>query len=166
MKKRLLLIVVLVWTMLLSVAFCAPAPLTEADFALGGVNAITDDLDTALKNGGKLRVDYEKETYIPPVHMWVFKDMKMYTDLYTDKILLLTTEDQDIATPRGIRVGSTKHKILKEYGEPQKETKDGMICFVYRMDGSRIIFDVTPGYVEMIMINCLPTATMTLEGEQ
>lgn len=165
MKKRLLFIIALVWAMMISVAACAPAPLTEADFELGGINAVTDDLDTALKNGGKLRVDYEKETYIPPAHVWVFKDIKMYTDLYTNKILLLTTEEEGVETARGVRVGSTKHKILKEYGEPKKERKDGMICFVYQMGGNRLIFDVTAGYVEAIMINCMPTAMLTLEGE-
>ncbi|MBQ5587487.1 MAG: hypothetical protein IIU73_02595, partial [Selenomonadales bacterium] len=54
MKKRVLLIITLVWAMMMSVAVCAPAPLTEADFELGGINAVTDDLETALKNGGKL----------------------------------------------------------------------------------------------------------------
>lgn len=164
MRKRLLLVIALVWAMMISVATCAPAPLTEADFKLGSINAVTDDLDTALKNGGKLRVDYEKDTYIPPVHVWVFEDIKMYTDLYTKRILLLTTEETDIVTARGVRVGSTKHKVLKEYGEPKKERKDGMICFVYQMGSNRLIFDVTAGHVEAIMINCIPT-TMTLEGE-
>ena len=164
MRKRLLLVIALVWAMMISVATCAPAPLTEADFKLGSINAVTDDLDTALKNGGKLRVDYEKDTYIPPVHVWVFEDIKMYTDLYTKKILLLTTEETDIVTTRGVRVGSTKHKVLKEYGEPKKKRKDGMICFVYQMGSNRLIFDVTAGHVEAIMINCIPT-TMTLEGE-
>lgn len=165
MKKRVLLIITLIWAMMMSVAVCAPAPLTEADFTLGGINAVTDDLDTALKNGGKLRVEYEKDTYIPPTHVWVFKDIKMYTNIDTKEILLLTTEEAGVETARGVRVGSTKHKIIKEYGEPKKERKDGMICFVYQMDGKRIIFDVTAGYVEAIMINCMPSATMTLEGE-
>lgn len=165
MKKRLLLIITLVWAMMMSVAVCAPAPLTEADFELGGINAVTDDLDTALKNGGKLRVEYEKETYIPPAHVWVFKDIEMYTDLYTNKILLLTTDETEIETARGVRVGSTKHKVLKEYGEPQKERRGGMLCFIYQMGGNRLIFDVTAGHVEAIMINCMPTATMTMEGD-
>lgn len=165
MKKRLLLVIALVWAMMISVASCAPAPLSEADFTLGGINAVTDDLETALKNGGKLRVEYERASYVPPTHVWVFKDIKMYTDLYTNKILLLTTEEETVETVRGIRVGSTKHKVIKEYGQPQKEHKDGMICFIYQMDGKRIIFDVTAGYVEAIMINCMPSATMTLEGE-
>jgi hypothetical protein len=144
---------------------CAPAPLTEADFELGGINAVTDDLETALKNGGKLRVEYERDSYIPPTHVWVFKDIKMYTDIYTKEILLLTTEEEMVETPRGIRVGSTKHKVIKEYGQPQKATKNGMVCFIYQMGGKRIIFDVTAGHVEAIMINCMPSATMTLEGE-
>ena len=165
MKKRLSVVIALVWAMMLSVASCAPAPLTAADFSLGGINAVTDDLDTALKNGGKLRVEYEKDTYIPPVHVWAFKAVNMYTDLYTNKILLLTTDEMDIETARGIRVGSTKHKVLKEYGEPKKERKNGTDFFIYQMDGNRLIFDVTAGHVEAIMINCMPTATMTMEGE-
>ena len=112
MKKRLLLVIALVWAMMISVASCAPAPLSETDFTLGGINAVTDDLETALKNGGKLRGDYEKDTYIPPTHVWVFKDIKMYTDLYTNKILLLTTEEETVETVRGVRVGSTKHKVI------------------------------------------------------
>ena len=165
MKKRVLLIIMLVWAMVMSVAVCAPAPLTEADFELGGINAATDDLETALKNGGKLRVEYERDSYIPPTHVWVFKDIKMYTDIYTKEILLLTTEEEMVETPRGVRVGSTKHKVIKEYGQPQKATKNGMVCFIYQMGGKRIIFDVTAGHVEAIMINCMPSATMTLEGE-
>ena len=165
MKKRLLLIITLVWAMMMSAASCAPAPLTEADFVLGGINAAVDDLETALKNGGKLRVEYERDSYIPPTHVWVFKDVKMYTNIDTKEILLLTTEEREIATARGIRVGSTNHKVIKEYGQPQKTIKDGMICFIYQMNGKRIIFDVTAGYVEAIMINCMPSATMTLEGE-
>ena len=90
---------------------------------------------------------------------------KMYTDIYTKEILLLTTEEEMVETPRGIRVGSTKHKVIKEYGQPQKATKNGMVCFIYQMGGKRIIFDVTAGHVEAIMINCMPSATMTLEGE-
>ena len=165
MKKISLLVITLIWVMMMSVAMSAPAPLTEADFALGGINAATDDLETALKNGGKLRVEYERDSYIPPTHVWVFKDIKMYTDVYTNEILLLTTEKEMVETARGIRIGSTKHKVIKEYGEPQKVNKNGMSCFVYQMNGKRIIFDVTSGHVEAIMINCMPSATMTLEGE-
>lgn len=163
--KKLLLSVALIWMAMLAVAGAAPAPLTEADFQLGKINAISDTLDSALAKGGKLRVDYEKESYIPPVHLWVFKNMKMYTDLYTDKILLLTTEDGDVATPRGVRVGATKHKVVTEYGEPKKERVSGMTCYVYRMGSHRIIFDVTAGYVEAITINCLLTESMTGKGD-
>lgn len=165
MKKRLFMMIAFVWALMMSAAWCAPAPLTAADFELGGINAVTDDLETALVKGGKLRVDYEKEDYIPPVHMWVFEDVKLYTDLETDKILLLTVDDGNVETARGVRIGATKHKIIKEYGTPKKEIGNGMICFVYRMDDARLIFDVTAGYVEAIMINRMPTASLTLEGE-
>lgn len=165
MKKRLLMLIGLVWALMMSAAICAPAPLTEADFALGGINAITDNLETALDKGGKLRVDYEKDNYIPPVHLWVFKGIKMYTNLYTNEILMLTTEEENVETSRGIRVGTTKHKIVKEYGTPVIEFKDGLTCFVYQMGHNRIIFDVTDGHVGAIMIKCMPTVTMTLEGE-
>lgn len=163
--KKLWILTGLIWTFLFSMVGAAPAPLSEADFQLGKINAICDTLDTALVSGGKLRVDYEKDTYIPPVHLWVFKNMKMYTDLYTDKILMLSTEDRDVATPRGVRVGATKHKVVTEYGEPKKERASGMICYVYQMGSHRIIFDVTAGYVEAIIINCLPTPQMTVEGD-
>lgn len=165
MKKRVLVMMALVWALMISAVCGAPAPLTEADFVLGGINAATDDLATALEKGGRLRVDYEKDDYIPPVHLWVFEDIKLYTDIYTDKILLLTTEEDNIKTARGVRIGATKHKVIKEYGTPKKEVGNGMICFVYRMGENRLIFDVTPGYVEAIMINRLPTATLTLEGD-
>lgn len=163
--KKLLILVGMIWMVLGSVVGASPLPLTEADFQLGKINAIGDTLDVALANGGKLRVDYEKENYIPPVHLWVFKDMKMYTDLYTDKILMLSTEEDSVATPRGIRVGATKHKVVKEYGTPQKNFEQGITCYVYQMGHHRIIFDVSAGYVESIVINCLPADKMTLEGE-
>lgn len=163
--KKLLMLVGLIWTFLFSVAGAEPAPLTEADFQLGKINAITDTLTSALEVGGKLRVDYEKDTYIPPVHLWVFKDLKMYTDLYSDKILMLSTEESTVATPRGVRIGATKHKVVTEYGVPKKERTNGMICYVYQKGHNKIIFDVTAGYVEAIIINCLPSVRLTLEGE-
>lgn len=163
--KKLLLMVGLIWTVMVGVVGANPAPLTEADFQLGKINAISDTLETALANGGKLRVDYEKESYIPPVHLWVFKNMKMYTDLYTDKILMLSTEEKDVATPRGVRIGATKHKVTTAYGTPKKEHTNGMVAYIYQMGHNRIIFDVTAGYVEAIIINCLPTGQMTVEGD-
>ncbi len=156
MKIRSFLLAGLVWLMGITMAFAQPAPMTEADFVLGGINAATDTLEQALAKGGKLKVDYERDT-MPPSHIWVFDRVRMYTLAEDDSILALCTEDKNVETARGIRLGMTRHKIVKEYGEPhEREMKDGTICYIYKMGDKRVVFDITPGHVQMIVINCMP----------
>lgn len=146
---RIILLVLLLTFMPVSMGFTA---ITQDDFEVKGINLLTstyDDVIAKLGKPSKQKVDEEGEklTYLTygGMHIWTAGD---------GKISYMRIDGNDYQTKRGVRVGGTAYKVVKEYGEPQKQIIRGHSYYIYKLDPldkNRLIFDMSEGYVSQVI---------------
>ena len=146
--RRILLILLLVLAPV-TVGF---ASIDQDDFTINGVNLLTsnyDDVITKLGKPSKQKSDEqgEKLTYLTygGLHIWTAGD---------GQISYMRIDGSDYQTKRGVKVGGTPYKVVKEYGQPLKQTIHGHSYYIYKVDvqaKDRLIFDMSEGYVSQII---------------
>ena len=157
-RYAMLLAAVLV---LLAANLCSAARLPDADYALGGIKFGSD-------------ADYVKSVYGDPDWVEYYAgtpgsgDIPLWIYHYGDSFIvgietkrstvssMLTSADNGIATPRGIRVGSTLTEIQRAYGTlPQAHKAKQGYCYSYGwglisldfyVDGKGKVYKIWTGY--------------------
>ena len=88
-----------------------------------------------------------------------YTNLQIWLNRKSGQIVYLKIEDRDTQTARGVKVGATSYKVIKEYGQPQKQMIKGHMYYIYRLnaaDSYRLLFDLTEGYVNRIILTHLP----------
>ena len=145
------------------------APLTEKDFAAGGIS-IGDPLSFAVMAKGQpekiqsapVRSDYEwKDLVIRAVNPLSYrymnrKDLDLPGKGMLPGIEAMYLKGPSMETARGIRVGSRRENALRVYGKPSRVLWDGRQgCFyaVYDAEGKMLIFTFSGDQVTGIRIS-------------
>jgi hypothetical protein len=157
MSEIIRLFVLLSIMLLMGVNLCF-AEVKASDFTFNGVDILTGSYDDIITKMGQPKRKTADETGSPAFTYLVYRDIYIQANTDTGKITYIKIEDRAYKTVRGIAVGSTPYKVVKEYGQPEKVNIKGHIYYVYKlMDtaGYRLMFDMSDGYVSRILFTNL-----------
>ncbi|MPN59057.1 hypothetical protein SDC9_206775 [bioreactor metagenome] len=154
MKKRILWLILplLLWT-----AVCSAA-VSQADFSMGEISLFSHkDIDIIEKFGHakKQMTDDQRQ---PPLDYFIYPGIRFGIVQPTGEIAFMSVDTGAYQTVRGIKVGGTVYKVVKEYGEPERQTIKGHRYYVYRLESDptyRLMFDMSEGYVSRIILTKL-----------
>lgn len=156
MKKQFFLLVLAVIFFTHSV--CS-AGIPKEDFLINEIDFINNTYEDVLVKLGPPKRQTTDEKGEPPLNYLTYPGLRVWTFIDTNKIAFILVDNNQFQTKRGIRVGGTSYKVIKEYGDPERQTIKGHRYFIYKTDSSpekRLIFDMSEGYVSRIIITSLP----------
>lgn len=148
---------------LTAIAFCAFAVSVFAaspeDFTYKGIK-LGDPYETVAEKLGQPRVnfDYIVKDNIVTYYFYKGNDMRIGIDRFTNKVVDIRVSDKAYATEKGVKIGATPHKILKEYGPANKERINGHIYYIYKNpqdEKQQLLLDVSQGDLEEFRITTL-----------
>lgn len=134
------------------------AEVKSADFAVNGINIITGKYEDILTTMGEPKRKTVDEEGNPAFTYLTYRNMHIQTYNASGKIAYIKIEDRDYKTARGIAIGSTPYKVVKEYGQPHKENLRGHIYYIYKLPDNpayRLLFDMTDGFLSRIIFTNL-----------
>ena len=135
------------------------AAVTQEDFTVNGVNFVTGNYEDVIAHFGaphKKRVEDQDD---PPMTYLTYTNLTIWLNNRSGQIVYLKMEDRDAQTARGVKVGGTSYKVIKEYGQPERQKIKGHMYYIYHLnadDQYRLLFDLTEGYVSRIIFTNLP----------
>lgn len=135
------------------------AEVTKDDFTVDGVNLFASKYEDVLAQLGKPYKEKVEEQGQPAYTYLTYPGLSLWTVNETKKLVYMKIEGYERHTKRGVTIGGTAHKIIKEYGQPQKQSLRGHMYYVYTLHGDvkgRLLFDMTDGYVGNIIFSALP----------
>ncbi|MCE5285797.1 MAG: DUF4309 domain-containing protein [Pelosinus sp.] len=151
---RVLLILNILLVMGVNLCF---ADVNTTDFTFNGINILTGSYQDIMTKLGEPKKKIVDETGSPAFTYLSYPNIHIQTYNDSGKIAFVKIEDRDYKTARGIAIGSTPYKVVKEYGQPEK-LNIGHIYYVYKLAdaaGYRLMFDMTDGYVTRIIFTNL-----------
>lgn len=157
MSQIIKIIILLNFLLIMGMNICFGNVETK-DFSFQGLNILSaKDEDIIAKMGEPKRKNVD-DIGNPALTHLLYRNtyIKVYND--TGKIAYIKIEDRDYKTVRGISVGATPYKVVKEYGQPEKVNVNGHIYYVYKLTdviGYRLMFDMTDGFVGRIIFTNL-----------
>lgn len=158
MRKILLLLVL--FLSINSITFAMPE---EVDFTYKNLR-IGMSYDEMVKIMGESQIKLMVFRDEDAVDEYVYKDIRIDFDVNSQKIILISIKDKKYENNKGVKIGATLFKLNKEYGAAQKEIIGGKKYYIYsnsQNNAEKLIFDVTYGYVEKIIITDLPTGALS-----
>lgn len=151
--------VVLVWLFLLFGSQVCFAEVAKEDFTVDGVNLFASKYEDIVAQLGKPYKEKVEEQGQPAYTFLTYPGLSLWTVNDSKKLVYMRIEGYERQTKRGLTIGATSHKIIKEYGQPQKVNLRGHMYYVYPITGEvsgRLLFDMTDGYAGNIIFSALP----------
>lgn len=156
MKIKICFVLLILIMVLSSVCFAA---ITQDDFTLNGVNLVNSKYDDVIaKIGVPKKKTFDEQGEQPRTYL-TYSGLQVWMDNKSGQLAYMKADGNDYQTTRGIKVGGTPYKIIKEYGEPQKQKIKGHLYYIYKMNPEsayRLVFDMTEGFVSKIILTSLP----------
>lgn len=154
MLKKIILCIIVVFTFAATVLAAAPEDFTYKGIKLG------DTYETMVAKIGQPRVnfDYIVKDNVVTYYFYKGNDMRIGIDQFTNKIVDIRVSDKEYITEKGVQIGATSHKILKEYGPANKEKINGHIYYIYKNpqdEKQQLLLDVSQGDLEEFRITTL-----------
>ncbi|MDF2563649.1 MAG: hypothetical protein K0Q53_44 [Massilibacillus sp.] len=154
MLRKIILCTMLAFAFAATVFAASPEDFTYKGIKLG------DDYETMVAKIGQPRVnfDYIVKDNIVTYYFYKGNDMRIGIDRFTNKIVDFRVSDKEYVTDKGVRIGATSHKILKEYGLTNKEKINGHIYYIYKNpqdEKQQLLLDVSQGDLEEFRITTL-----------
>lgn len=166
MNKKIVFFLLLISFLFSSTALAA---LTQEDFTLytikdssaplAGVNLVSGGYKELIAKMGEPKKQTEDSGEQPVLYI-IYPNLHLSLQSQTDKITYLRFDGKDYQTQRGIKVGGTAYKVIKEYGQPEKQLVKGHMYYIYTWDEKpayRLVFDMSEGYVSRVIYTTLPT---------
>lgn len=135
------------------------AGVIQDDFTVKGVNLFSSRYEDVIAKLGKPHKEKVEEEGKPAYTYLTYPGLSIWTVNETKGIVYMRIEGYDQQTKRGLKVGATTQKIIKEYGQPQKQNIHGHMYYVYPITGEvngRLLFDMTDGYAGQIIFTAVP----------
>lgn len=143
---------------LLNMQICL-AGVVQDDFTVNGVNLFSSRYEDVIAKLGKPYREKIEEEGKPAYTYLTYPGLSIWTVNETKSIVYMRIEGNDQQTKRGLKVGATAHKIIQEYGPPQKQNIRGHMYYVYPITenvNGRLLFDMTDGYAGQIILTAMP----------
>jgi hypothetical protein len=134
------------------------AEVNAADFTFNSVDVLTGKYEDIIAKMGEPKRKAVDETGSPALTYLLYRNIHIETYNDSGKIAYIKIEDRDFKTVRGVAIGSTPYKLVKEYGQSEKVNLNGHIYYVYKLADTactRLLFDMTNGYVSRIIFSNL-----------
>lgn len=166
MKKKIVTVLALLVLFLTNTVFAA---LQQEDFTLQkleerqkssliGVNLVTSTLADITGYMGEPKKKTEDSSEDPVIDM-AYSNLHLSIYSQSNKMIALRFDGREYQTLRGIKVGATSYKVIKEYGQPDKQMIKGHIYYIYKWEQDpkyRLVFDLSDGYVSRVIYTTLP----------
>lgn len=156
---RKILLFLMLFVAINSTTFAMPE---EVDFSYNKLKVgMSYDEMVKIMGESKIKLMTFHDEYA--VDEYVYKDIRIDLDVNSKKVVLISIKDKKYENNKGVKIGATLYKLNKEYGVAQKEIIGGKKYYIYSNNQNKeekLIFDVTYGYVEKIIITDLPTGVL------
>lgn len=151
-------VVFLLIVILLCTTGAGSAAINTADLTINGISLLKSNYADVIAKFGYSKKQIADTKYQPPVHHLIYSGIRIGVKDKEGPVVLLQIDAGRYQTSRGVKIGGTAYKVIKEYGQPDQQTINGHRYFIYRSDSvpeQRLIFDMSEGYVTKIIMTSL-----------
>nr|WP_092072497.1 hypothetical protein [Dendrosporobacter quercicolus]NSL48511.1 hypothetical protein [Dendrosporobacter quercicolus DSM 1736]SDM42966.1 hypothetical protein SAMN04488502_104220 [Dendrosporobacter quercicolus] len=151
-------VVFLLIVLLLCNAAAVSAAISAVDLAVNEIRPAASSYADVIAKFGYSKKQIVDTKHQPPVTYLIYSGLRIGLSGQEGPVAVLQLDTGQYQTSRGVKIGATAYKVIKEYGQPDQQIINGHRYFIYQLESApeqRLIFDMSEGYVTKIIMTSL-----------